>query len=166
MREIIFSAIFFLGFCFNSFSAENNTHSEAVNDDYTRNIVFGKANVWIMGQAYQIAYERLISVGKAVQFSAHASYGYWKDIYEDGNLFSISANYLLGRKNHMFEVNLGLLAKVHYDQYYTDQRKFDHFNFLPDLFVGYRYKKPNGHFMFKAGAGFPSLASVGLGFCF
>lgn len=132
----------------------------------TKNMVYGEAGLWIMGNSVNVSYERILLAGAKGYFSAAGSYGRWKDEYEDGNLVGISGNYLYGKGNHQMEFGLGGIIKVHYDQYYTNQNKYDHITLLPDLFLGYRYKKPAGHLVLKAGVGFPSLASVGVGFAF
>jgi hypothetical protein len=35
--------------------------------------------------------------------------------------------------------------------------------FIPDIFAGYRYEKPSGSFIFRAGNNYPTLINVGLG---
>ncbi|HPR31041.1 MAG TPA: hypothetical protein PLK12_03055 [Prolixibacteraceae bacterium] len=132
----------------------------------TNNIVLGKASLWIMGQAVQVGYERTLFEGKYGSFAASAAYGLWKDLYEDGDFFNLAGKYLLGKKSHHLELSVGAAMKIHYDQYYTGQNKFDHLSWLPDVSIGYRYKKPSGHLMLGAGVGFPSLVSVTMGYAF
>lgn len=163
-------AIFFLVslFCLQTlvFGNGSGEGDDYKNEAITKNLLLASGHVWVMGQAAGVSYERIITVNKAGYWSAAVSYGKWKDTYEDGDLFALTGNYLLGKLSHQLEMNLGALVKVHYDQYYTDRNKFDHLSFLPDVYAGYRFKKPSGHLVLKAGVGFPSLVSAGVGLAF
>lgn len=166
MKKVFFLLISLLYLQSMLYGGERNALSGTDGAKVTKNLLVASGNVWVMGQAATLTYERILKVNKAGYLSAAASYGKWKDTYEDGDLFALTGNYMLGKKSHQLEMNLGALVKVHYDQYYTDQNKFDHLSFLPDVYAGYRYKKPSGHLVLKAGVGFPSLASVGVGLAF
>lgn len=161
----IIALLIFIPFLLHASDFLNNTKSDVASKP-TKNIVFTEAGIVIMGQYANLGYERILHYGKNGSFSATATYGYWKDEYEDGNQLGITANYLLGKNSHQLELNLGALAKIHYDQYFTDRNKFDHIALLPEIYVGYRFKKPAGNLMLKAGVGFPALASVGIGVAF
>lgn len=166
MKKMIFLLITLFYIQNMVFAVERAAISKNTEPGYTKNLLIGSGHVWVMGQAASITYERIITVNKTGYLSAAVSYGKWKDSYEDGDMFAFTGNYLLGKKSHQLEMNLGALVKVHYDQYYTEQNKFDHLAFLPDLYAGYRYKKPTGHLVLKAGLGFPSLVSAGVGLAF
>ena len=145
---------------------ENEGSALANQTTITKNMIYGEANLWIMGSAANVSYERILHTGEKGYFSAAGSYGLWKDEYENGDLISLTGNYLYGTGSHQIEFGLGGMIKVHYDQYFTNEKKFDHVTLLPDLFLGYRYKKPAGHLIFKAGVGFPGLVSAGVGVAF
>jgi hypothetical protein len=166
MKRMIFLLISLFYIQSMAFAGEGSSNSKENEPGYTKNLLIGTGNVWVMGSSSSLTYERILHVGNSGYFSAAASYGKWKDTYEDGDLFALTGNYMLGKKNHQLEMNLGALVKVHYDQYYTDRNKFDHLSFLPDVYAGYRYKKPSGHLVLKAGVGFPSLVSAGVGLAF
>ena len=71
--------------------------------------------------------------------------------------------YLYGEQKHHFEVNLG--ASYHFDKG-LDETKFTYLATTPNLFIGYRYQKPEGRINFKVGSGIFEILQVGFGYSF
>jgi len=68
--------------------------------------------------------------------------------------------HLIGRRNSHLELNLGFKYPI------SQLPKTINRIFVPDLFVGYRYEKPDGWFIFRMGINYPSIFDLGFGFKF
>lgn len=84
--------------------------------------------------------------------------GIWEIWEEVGWTCMINYTCLTGTGNNHFELGIGAA----FWQYLTTDDKF----VLPSLNLGYRYKKPDGKFIFRTGGGFPESAYVSFGYCF
>jgi hypothetical protein len=63
---------------------------------------------------------------------------------------------LTGVKKHHFEVSAGMVKSL--------DKNYDFFS--PSGSIGYRIQKPNGHFIFRTGLGWPEALYLGLGASF
>jgi hypothetical protein len=68
--------------------------------------------------------------------------------------------HLTGRRNSHLELDLGFKYAVS-QLPETISRVF-----VPDLFAGYRYERPDGWFIFRMGINYPSIFDLGVGFKF
>ncbi|QHT69277.1 hypothetical protein GXP67_22880 [Rhodocytophaga rosea] len=70
--------------------------------------------------------------------------------------------HLFGAKNSHFEINAGvkyMLTNSISDPPFSDQ-------LLPDIFLGYRFQKPTGGLIFRAGINYLTLLNIGIGYAF
>jgi len=81
--------------------------------------------------------------------------------------FRVSAFYmnpsivhLIGRGNSHLELNLGFKYAI------SQLPETINRVFVPDLFAGYRYERPDGRFIFRMGINYPSVFDFGVGFKF
>lgn len=91
----------------------------------------------------------------------------WGPTYQQ---FTVCPSWLFGKdKNHM-ELNLGVTVSYDFDGYrHSHPSSLTFFNYLeafPAAYLGYRYQKPEGKFLFRVGIGFPEQIGVGVGWCF
>jgi hypothetical protein len=71
-----------------------------------------------------------------------------------------SVVHLIGRRNSHLELNLGFKYPI------SQLPETINRILVPDLFVGYRYERPEGWFIFRMGINYPSIFDLGLGFKF
>lgn len=76
----------------------------------------------------------------------------------EGPHFVTTIAALTGAKNSHMEVGLGFT--ILNDNYYNDNSLYPAGN------VGYRFQKAGGHFVFRAGAGFPETTYLSFGVSF
>lgn len=105
-----------------------------------------------------VNYERNIMQLPKSNSNIRAGIGYWTNLQLEGNYINAVFVHLLGKKNSHLELNLGA-------RYIFAKEKEDN-TFLPDIFAGYRFEKPDGRFYFRAGLSFPGLFSIGTGYKF
>ena len=134
--------------------------------EHTRNIVYPDLQFWLLGGSVNLNYERMLSTRKSGYFSLKGTYGQWLFWDSGGDLFKATGNWLWGKGNSQIEVGFGGMLLIHVDQYAETGRKWESVNVLPDIYWGYRYKKPKGHFILKAGIGFPGIVTLGIGTAF
>ena len=84
--------------------------------------------------------------------------GSWGLIEESGYYLNPSVVHIFGKNNSHLELNLGI--KIFFYEEYMDS------NILSDIFVGYRFEKPNGRFVFRTGLNYPTVINLGFGFKF
>jgi hypothetical protein len=77
----------------------------------------------------------------------------------EGKYVNPSLVQVFGRGNSHIEIDLGF--KYMYVNSITDPSFFQ--SFIPDLFAGYRYEKPGGELIFRAGNNYPTFINVGIG---
>ena len=125
---------------------------------FANNCLYAEAHLGLFTQIV-INYERQIQSGKKVSWYGRLGGGYGlfiDDIFWPtagwGGLGAITM--LTGKKNNHFELNAGAFIG---NEGYT---------FIFPIFnIGYRFQKPEGGFIFRANAGFPSLGlSIGYAF--
>lgn len=134
--------------------------------EQTRNIIYSDVQYWLIGGSVNMSYERVVKTRKSGYLSLKGTYGRWLFWDSGGDLFKLSSNLLYGQGSSQMEVGFGASMLLNVDQYNESKRKWEGVHFLPDVYLGYRYKKPQGHFIFKAGIGFPGLLTFGLGAAF
>jgi hypothetical protein len=80
----------------------------------------------------------------------------------EGGYINPAFVHLFGSKNSHIEVNIGIkymLTNTIPDADFSD-------TVVPDIFMGYRYEKPSGGFIFRAGLNYPTLINLGIGYKF
>jgi hypothetical protein len=83
--------------------------------------------------------------------------GYWSSWGNEAyNIFG-TLNWLSGIDKHHMEMGVGIAYSPGYD---------DSFGFLPAAQIGYRYQKPEGLLLLRAGIGVPEAMYLSLGICF
>jgi len=95
-----------------------------------------------------------------------AGIGLWDfNFFNSNNGFSFISKlvYILGAKNNHFELDLG--ASVQYD-IKQNESNYSYLSTAPNVFIGYRFQKPDNKFMFKAGLGMIDILQVGVGYSF
>jgi hypothetical protein len=80
----------------------------------------------------------------------------------DGLYINPSVVELIGKNNSHLELDLGLKYIVNYSGGNSDLSLV----LIPDIFAGYRYEKPSGRLIFRAGVNYPTLINIGMGFRF
>lgn len=130
------------------------------------NIVSVDVGSWIIGGSANFGYERIVLPRQAGYYSIKGSYGKWDFWDEKGDFLTITANFIKGKGNNHFEANLGTAVLLHAYSKNSLLNTQEHVKFLPDVFCGYCFRKPAGHVVFKAGIGFPSIVSMGIGAAF
>ena len=131
-----------------------------------KNAIYADAGFWLLGGSLNLNYEHILKERKKGYFAIKGTYGRWLFWDAEGDLFRVTADFVHGAGNHHFEIDLGAILLIEVDYYSTTRRKWQGALPLPDLFAGYRFQRPEGHLLFKAGIGFPSLLEVGLGAAF
>lgn len=138
------------------------------------------------GGIYAIAnanYERIVSVSDEKNFRlisirmAYGRYALWTD---GGPVYLLTLNGIWGKRNNHFEGALGVVvlfdkssydigvsnANYPYPGYDVEPGRLDYTMFLPAASIGYRFQKPDGKFIFRAGIGWPEALYVSFGFAF
>jgi hypothetical protein len=128
---------------------------------YRKNTLYGTAGLFIMAGALGLSYERLL-VAHPDRFvtstwlkAQGGLFSFWEG---KGPFWTVSVQALSGKQNHHLELGAGFGA-IHYDQWQSLQ-------LVPVMAAGYRYQKPNGGFLFRAGLSVPELLFISLGFSF
>ena len=83
--------------------------------------------------------------------------GHWSSWGNESYNIIGTINWLSGANNHHLELGTGIAYSPAYD---------DSFGFLPAAQFGYRYQKPGGMLLFRAGIGVPEALYLSLGVCF
>ncbi|MDA3927407.1 MAG: hypothetical protein PF541_00485 [Prolixibacteraceae bacterium] len=162
MKKGCLLVILFVSFMFVS-QAQNTTKTTALPfETPTKNIVYGNVEYYLLGGAVNISYERYLLSAKKFDFSVRGTYGRWAvGLFgmEYGDLFKMTGNMLFFEGNNHLELDLGAVVLLNDNNGGVE-------SVLPDIFCGYTFKKPDGHFVFKAGIGFVGFVSIGMGYAF
>jgi len=110
--------------------------------------------------AYNFNYERNIIQSPKSFTNIRLGYGKWEGMQDMGTDYSITLVHLIGQKNSHLELNLGLRYRI------GEREDINTPPLMPDIFAGYRYEKPYGILIFRAGLSIPSVISIGVGFKF
>lgn len=127
------------------------------------------------GGLYSVNYDRLFTdnFGARVGFMYISEIDFFFVSEEDLLLIPATINYLLGNK-HKFELGVGLvLASVSSTGVFGFESGESSSNVVGTATIGYRYQKPKGGFLFRAGFtplfnsnGFQPYAGVSIGVSF
>ncbi len=147
----------------------NNTYCQqdtAPNKDL--NAFYISAGTAVLWHGASATYERTLKdnmFNKNISSFAKLGVGYylmWDWSPEYGGPWTFSHyGWLVGKDNHHFEISAGLAYAFSGDLKYTGG-----IGLLPSGTIGYRYKKPQGKFIFRANASFPEGLNLGAGFTF
>lgn len=109
-------------------------------------------------------------------FFTRISYGiassFWDDDNDDDAMYiNNQYGFLLGKANSHFEVSIGPCYWRYRDGHDWDTdfpgiKLSDGYLFFPFPAVGWRYQKPDGHFVFRTGLSLPEAIYAGVGFVF
>lgn len=128
---------------------------------FHKNVIYGTLGIGPIYGTILGNYERLISQPVNSFISAigiRACGGFWALWEETGTNYFSALTVMTGRRASHLEAGAGLLLR-HFS--------YDGFNqLLPAGNIGYRLQKQDGHFVLRAGAGWPEAGYVSLGFCF
>lgn len=128
-----------------------------------------------LGLATNLSYERWVGETKNEKFTFYwrNGLGIWSNWAVGGPQFVTSITALTGQKNSHLEFNGGLTLlydKQSYDIGVSNANskppRSEYLQILPAITIGYRYQKPTGGFLFRAGIGFPEYIYIGLGSSF
>lgn len=141
------------------YAQENN--SVITQPGLKKNVVSGTVGT-VPGSWLVLAgsYERMIAERKDNFFNSHwikASGGNFASWEASGPLIFVGMTSLIGAKINHIELNYGLTLLGNLSSPYY---------FGPAGALGYRYQKPRGHFVFRAGIGYPEAFFLTLGFAF
>lgn len=101
--------------------------------------------------------------------------GFNQEIFGSANIHYLAGiSYLTGRqrKSHL-ELSAGGALMFEYDNYnyyktigleYMSVNDFINIHFIP--YIGYRYQKPGGKFIFRYGIGYPEISAISFGLAF
>lgn len=145
-----------------------------------RNVVYGTLGTIVLYAVANATYERMIIERNNKFISSYwvrlsgGTWGAWGP--QGGSHYLAGFTALTGSKNSHIELHLGIntmFDKISYDEDISnpdfsnpDIKKTEYWDITPSGALGYRFQKPGGHFLFRAGFGFPETAYLSLGFCF
>lgn len=163
-----------------SFVAGQTTDKEQIaksitpKSEVTRNNIYAFTGTSLVFSAFTLVYERNIFSKPESQWNIRAGWGMNAIIW--GNTthhYLLNFCYVSGQKNHHFEACLGaamLFDRSYYLYYKNDPNLYEPFTYFadwyPSAYLGYRFKKPDGKFLFRAGIGWPDQFGIGCGFSF
>lgn len=169
-----FFIIFFIISCRVWSFSQNNTSEYAANDrieivpSFSKNTVgldIGYFNFinYIVGTSTILNYERSLIRNLNLRFG----FGYFSIPINkgfSGLQFPVSLNFLSGKKNNHFEMDLG--GRLTFFESALNAYSFPNEYMVSILLnVGYRYQKPSNGFIFRALVGFDGL-TLGAGYAF
>jgi hypothetical protein len=117
-------------------------------------------NIYIGLFELNINYER--NIIQCPKSHTNIRMGFGKILNEfggEGAFLNPSMVELFGKGNSHLELDLGFKYMVTNSM--SDPDFFE--TFVPDIFAGYRYEKPSGNFVFRAGNNFPTFINIGVG---
>jgi hypothetical protein len=108
---------------------------------------------------YNLNYERNLFLFRSSYSNIRTGFGQMNNLQATGYVYNLTLVQVLGRQASHFEFNIG----VKYIQVPANNGQS---TFYPDLFIGYRFEKPDGNFIWRAGLSGLSLINVGAGLKF
>ena len=127
--------------------------------------------------AFSLVYEKdllKLETRNPAMLNARIGYGMYGFLWGNhgSHLFS-GLGLVTGQNKHHFESSLGVAVLLDNVGFRYDLRDDDinrglgyYLDWYPSAYIGYRYKKPSGRFLFRAGIGWPDQLGVGMGFAF
>lgn len=111
-----------------------------------------------------ISYERLLLKRSHSLTGLRGGLGYMGTYYWDEGIYlNFQIVHLIGRQSSHLELDAGLKAMTPVGKSVFQQPNHPLF---PDVYAGYRYEKPGGKFLFRAGVSNTTLINVGVGYKF
>jgi hypothetical protein len=126
-------------------------------NNQARKLPKNNINCYVSLFEYNINYERNILQRRNSYTNIRAGFGLAAFNAWEGYYYNAALVHLIGKKNSHFELNLGL-------KYVLEEGTAN--SFMPDLFAGYRYEKPDGGLILRAGIDLFTLWNIGIGFKF
>ncbi len=120
-----------------------------------RNYIIG--NVSFAGVT--LNYERNIIQWSISYTNMRIGFGLFNDLQGGGKQGIASLVHLFGKKKSHLELNLGIKYCVNSKNNMWPSSK----HFYLDPFVGYRYEKPDGDFIFRIGYIYPNVYAIAIG---
>lgn len=133
-----------------------NIHAQE-NGNESGKLPVNNINIYISLFEYNINYERKIIQLRKSFTNLRMGFGLVNSSFDGGYYLNPSLVHLFGGKNNHLELDLGLKYVV---------QKGSSNSFLPDIFAGYRYEKPSGRLILRAGINLYTLYNVGVGIKF
>ena len=178
MKISIVSLILFLHLCNNSFGQD-----EVADKYYNKNTIFVTVGSFGIKGGLNLNYERHILKTNTFILSSlwlRAGGGYWYDWVDNGPQYFISAIGLMGLKNSHLEYGIGItslydqvgyeIGLKNYNGGYgngVEPTKRGYTDIICIYNIGYRYQKPLGNFVFRAGlVSAPAAIYLSLGWVF
>lgn len=152
--KLLLSAILFLA-VLTANGQENTTTTER--EGLKKNIIYATVGFAGLYGAINANYERIIiqkDRGFFKNYLVRVGGGVWAEWSGEGRYAVAGLTGLTGVNKHHLEIHLGMAYRSWYD------------DVTPAGGLGYRFQKPGGHFVFRAGASFPESLYVSIGFCF
>ena len=108
---------------------------------------------------YNLNYERNLFQFHRSYSNIRTGFGQMNNLQASGYVYNLTLVHLLGRQSSHLEINIGV-------KYIKVPANDAQSTFYPDLFLGYRFEKPDGNFIWRAGLSGLSLINVGAGLKF
>lgn len=178
IKEIYKAILLFvlcLIFAFQVMAQTHAENSQVVDNPHkiTKNNIYAVSGWTVSVIATSIVYERHIMALKNSALNARIGFGAYGFLWgSSGTQYFSTMGFVSGaEKDHHFEGCLGVAALV--DTYAYRSRNnsnssyYDgYIDWYPAAYIGYRYKKPNGKFLFRTGFGWPDNIGFSLGASF
>ena len=179
-QRLLLFCLFLLVSTLPSFAQATSDTTELEPARLKKNAIYVTLGTVSLAGAYNINYERMIvgfDQGSVQGLWAKAGVGYWGVWSVGGPYQSLTLGILTGPKSSHFELNAGVARMVNQQGYDNAELingdnpeqpplRSDYIDINPVGSMGYRYQKPGGHFLFRAGLGYPETLYVGLGVAF
>jgi hypothetical protein len=104
-------------------------------------------------------YERNIFWKRGAQTNIRISYGFLNDLQGGAHEYAGTLVQLLGKRNSHLELNLGLAIT----QNVKNNMNPTSISHWPITYVGYRFEKPDGNFIFRTGFIYPTIYAIEVG---
>jgi len=175
MKRMQIAMLLFFLFAVQTAKTQNSTTVDSIQKINTQlNTIYFNTGTSLIYSAFIFTYERNLFNNEKAAFNLLAGWGlnqpFWGPVTHH---YVLSFGRVSGKNKHHLETNLGLTCFFdrNYYQYYnydTDvYEPLSYFlNLYPSAYIGYRYHKPMGRFLFRAGIGWPEQAGVGFGVVF
>lgn len=151
MKSFIYTLIIFLLLKLNI----NAQESTIPNIDNYKNYITAYIGMF----EYNFNYERNLFIFPKSYSNIRTGFGQMNNLQATGYVYNLTMVHVLGRQASHLEFNIGV-------KYIKVPSKNDQSTFYPDLFLGYRFEKPNGRFIWRAGLSGLSIINVGAGLKF
>lgn len=159
MKKIVVILMSWMSICAWSQDANTNYVDKInLNVNVGTSIFYNSASLNIESKTF------LNSVKHKLKLSA--GFGLWQfSLFDSNDGFYLNTKlvYLLGSKSHHFEVDLGANYQFDIKQ---NESNYSFLSTAPNVFIGYRYQRPNKRFMFKTGLGMIDFFQFGFGYSF